>query len=316
MTLVWTMTALTFAAAQGAPSPATDIHLSNGIVEAIVSPAKARITFFGRPGGTNMLWSNPRPVPSPNGINHGGDRVLYSPQALWPQIRPEGAPDPTAINMPWTVIEQSINRIVLQSDWDSDLGVRMTRTVLLPDGRPELVQTYHLTRCRDNPFPVHIWTIAQVRPTGTVLMNLADEAPKHHGNAATDLLRSIDEDESIAYFPKAQALRFRWPTDRASKLGTFGTWIAWIEGTEGLLISAPWVREDAFYFDRSNLQVFVLPGPRGFMELETQTPTTMLSAKESLEHVVRWRLLSWKEPPAQNEELAKEITRLAGEMTP
>lgn len=316
---LWTMTSLALSSVQVVGSslaPSTDISLQNGVVEAIVSPAQGRVTFFGRPGGRNLLWTNPEPKRGPNGINHGGDRVLFSPQVLWSQIRQGGVPDPTAINTPWQVLEQSKERVVLQSEWDQDLDVRMTRTISLPQRKPELTQHYRLARRQKNPFPVHIWTIAQVPPKGAVWMDVAKDSPNHHGTAYRDLLRSLDEEASVSLLPLAQAVRFQWPSDRAAKLGTFGTWLAWVEGSQGLLVVAPWQRKKSYFIDQSNLQVFTLPGKTGFLELETQTPTSNLSPGESLEHTVRWCLLEWEESPAWDEALAGELAVKASKLAP
>lgn len=315
----WTMTSLALSSVQMADTSSSavpDISLQNGVVKAVVSPAQGRVTFFGRPGGRNLLWTNPEPKLGPNGINHGGDRVLFSPQSLWSQIRKGGAPDPAAINTPWQVLEQSKDRVVLQSNWDEDLEVRMTRTISLPKGRPELTQHYRLTRRKKNPFPVHVWTIAQVPPKGAVWMAAATDSPNHHGNTVRDLMRSIDEDANLTVLPQAQAVRFQWPRDRATKLGTFGTWIAWVDGSQGLMVAAPWQRKNSYFIDQSNLQVFSLPGETGFVELETQTPTTDLPPGESLEHTVHWRLLEWDEPPTWDEALAEDLAAKATELTP
>lgn len=275
---------------------ANEMLLRNGYIEVGVDPDKGRIVHLSQPGGENRLWVNPEAEKhyQERGWNSwGGDRVLFSAIDLWAQIYGSHHPDPVANDEPWEVVEKGETFIHLKSGLSPELGVWGERVIRLEDGKAAVRQLYRLHKVKSSPFPVHVWTLAHVPAVGTAWMGIAADTLHRPEEPVYNFFRDRKFIEGSLFFPEKGLVAIQMPKERVLKVGTFGSWVAWEHENMLLWIAADWTRNHP-YIDRSNLQVFILSGPNGFMELETQSPSTFLNVGETLEHETVMGLLDWK----------------------
>jgi hypothetical protein len=132
--------------------------LSNGLVEATVSPTVGRITRFGFVGGRNVLWTNPKQdIAGDDWPNRGGDKLW-----LWPQAQ-RGSPPPTdPTDGPWT-LRPIANGVVITSPVVKAFGVRLVRTITLEPGLPVMTVTNSVDVVDPSKaYDLALWNVAQV----------------------------------------------------------------------------------------------------------------------------------------------------------
>lgn len=137
------------------PDSALVILRGDELEVGILSEMAGRIVLLRRPGGENLLQSDPalwaehpskRPDPSagPFWKEYGGHITWLAPQSGWwayqndyPEMHGQGwPPDPYQIYGPATVVEKSDRHVILSGPESPITGVRMTKEVrLLDDGR-------------------------------------------------------------------------------------------------------------------------------------------------------------------------------------
>lgn len=263
------------------------ILLTNQAVQAVVRPDIGRIISFGRPGGPNRLWVAGDPLAFRNVLPmHGGLRIMISPETLWRQIRNGHRSDPATDGGAWTVLEQSDLHICMQT-FSKDLSVTVNWTIRLHDELPELQMNYELTRTEANPFPVHLWSIAQVPLEGDLLFSNQRFWDEPYRNC----IWAPKLDETVALFPEQQALRFSGAAvSEPLKIGTFGRWIAHARNGEAFVVCAPEIQRRA-YVEGSNLQGFSWGGHFPFYEMEHTGPLHDLKVGESFQTAETWALV-------------------------
>lgn len=266
---------------------ATDpVILQNAAAEIIVRPDIGRILSFRTLEGSNVLWvaEDPNsfgPVPQ-----YGGLRIMISPEVLWGQIRSPRRSDPATDGGPWTVSDQG-GRHVRMETYSPDLGVKVRWTIRLHETEPSLSLAYEIERVKDNPFPVHVWSIAQVPLREKVWMSRVPhiDAPFHN------FLRTPALNQAAALYQAEEALVFDGTQGSAPlKIGTFGTWIAHPHNGSTFVITAP-APQRLPYSDNSNLQAFAWPGRFPFYEIEVTSPMQHLKAGELLHAQETWRII-------------------------
>lgn len=284
---------------------AEQIVLRNASVEAVIRPDIGRVISFSRVGESNVLWVADDPLAfDPTLPNYGGLRVLISPQGLWDQIHQANRPDPATDGGPWTVVEKEA-RHVQMTTFSSDLGVQIVWDVRMHESRPELTMHYRMTRTAENPFPVHVWSIAQAPVGGEIYLESQPhiKTPYHNFLRIPGGLKPFMEPVL-----DARAYRFvpgSW--QEPLKTGTFGRWIAYVAKQQAFIQIGPALQKLP-YSDRSNLQAFLFPRVLPFCELEITSPTYSLRLGESFEMEETWLLADV--PQGSSEETAEEIERL------
>ena len=90
--------------------------LENDAVRAEIVPEwGGRLQFFGRPGGTNALWTNPAAADVTDAWkNVGGEKTWAGTMAMWPGFK-GGAPHPWFDEGPFEVIRASSTNILLRA---------------------------------------------------------------------------------------------------------------------------------------------------------------------------------------------------------
>lgn len=146
--------------------------ITNGVVEAVISPATGRVTRFGFVGGTNVLWVNPdlrgdEPITGPDWVNFGGDKVWIWPETEW-KVR-TGAkswkPVSDPPSRPYTV-RRTKTGVVMVSPVIDKFGVRLVREISLQPGQPTMtiVNKFDVVdrRVAANGGPLALWTVTQI----------------------------------------------------------------------------------------------------------------------------------------------------------
>lgn len=275
------------ATGESSPHPVVEhrVHwLANDHVRVGVAPAIGRVVWFGATGADNLLWmSDAPPSPADVYVNWGGDKLWPAPQAVWAEAfgqRADWPPDGVIDGESWRVVEATDDRLVIESHVNRDLQVRARRAIeLLPD-HPAVRMVNTLTRVAPNRFPVHVWTVTQVRPPSFILMGTAPDA--------TPWVSLLSDPEQKAHVMRIndQAICFRPPAGKL-KIGTRGGWVASV-WDDVVLVEHTAVDPAGVYADGTSAQVYTSPD---YAELELLSPTTQLQPGETLSNTVTWRLL-------------------------
>lgn len=270
------------------------IHLVNSGCTAGISPRVGRVVEFFRARGANILWRTSDPVAAEDLIgpytNWGGDKIWPAMQMMWPRYsRGQWPPDGTIDGKPWTVVERSERRLVIESAVNAELRVRARRTFELDAQSPRLQIDSVLTRVERSPLPVCIWSVTQVKRPDIALLDVAPDRAEasdwRHINLSDDghplsppVVQNVAAHRAIAYRPA---------TNPPGKIGGFGRWLAGVY-PEGIFLQQTAFEPTGAYPDRSNIQVFAC---ERYVEIETLSPQVQLQPGESLRHGVVWKLL-------------------------
>lgn len=273
---------------------ADTVTLGNGHVEVGVAPGVGRIVRFAPAGGENVLWvapagayDHPFVAYGRTYVNVGGDKVWPTVQALWPRAYGGGdwPPEAAIDGSPWTLVEHSPGRIVIESPVSPALGVRVRRTIALPANAPRVEITNELTRVKPSVFPVHLWTVTQAVPPAAVMLDIAADraaAPPfvHLSDpaAVAPHLATVADDEAV-----------RWRLDQVgdAKLGTLGRWVAALY-PDTIFLQSTGFDPRAAYPDASSVQVY---SSGDYTELELLSPFVHLQPGQTLTNRVTWQLL-------------------------
>lgn len=283
------------------------LTLQNGKIFLALDPALGRIVGFGSAASRqNLIWLNradqlpDRSAPQA-WRNYGGDKVWVSQQKTWPFIRNADRPDPDIDGSPWQLLEATEHRAVLESRQSRTLNVRVRRTVTLAERAPRVTIHNVLHRSAPSPFPVHIWSITQIRPTECCLLHSAAQKPDPRpylelcapGTLPRDRVTELDA--SVLFRPPRGE-----PAD--SKIGTLGKWVAAVF-PDWVLLQRHIFDPTACYPDGSSVQVYACPD---YLELETLSPSLHLQPGEELAHTVSWELRE-RRPDTPPRQLAAEL---------
>jgi hypothetical protein len=145
------------------------IHLSNGVIEATVDPAKGRIMGFAFVGDDNLLWANPD-APQDQWLRWGGDKVWLWPQSAWRERTGQDWPPPGDPPAQPHHVRATRNGLVMTSPVVSQYGVRLVRELSMAPGQPTLTivnraEVVDPALARD----VALWTVTQVPPVDEVI---------------------------------------------------------------------------------------------------------------------------------------------------
>ncbi len=288
------------------------VALSNEHLTVEVSPAAGRLVSLIPAGGENLLWrasqqqiAEDRQRPRRVYLNWGGDKVWPALQAIWPRIlniAGQWPPIPVIDGDPWRLVDQSSNTLTIESAISPHLNVQVRRRIQLHPAEPRLTITNTLTRIKPSPFPVHIWSVSQVRNPRFALLGLAPDRPEPDitwipfgGISKFQPHWTVELDGAIKYQPGF---------DKATKIGTFGEWIAGV-WPERILLQRTRFDPRAAYPDGSNIQIYTSPK---YTEIETLSPQVHLQPGESLTNTVDWFILD--RPDADNQGLVNRLAAL------
>lgn len=267
--------------------------LDNGNVTLQAALRIGRIVSFHRPGETNWLVVHDEvPTLGWNWNPWGGDRMWPTSQTLNYQIYRNNGFDPVIDGNPWALISKTATTLEMRSGISPQLGLQVTHRIELVGQSTEVVHTYRVERISESKFPVHVWTVTGVRAGDYMLME-SDARVKHDGYKPYRTWAGLDFTTSPAasLLPNTRILQVFPPKEGSMKVGTYGRWIASVNGGSAFWQSVRYLPED-LYLDACNLEAFV-DIKTGNHELEALSPTWFLARGESREWTVRWRLLDF-----------------------
>jgi len=183
------------------------------------------------------------------------------------------------------VLEASENRLVMESESDEFMHVRLRRTLTLDPKRPVLTIRNTLTQEKPTPWPAQIWSVTQCPPPNYTLLGISDETPEPDRPYINLLHKPPLPEESVKLLDGA--VRFVRPPDQGcAKIGAIGTWCASVYNDVVFLQTSD-ASPQACYPDGANVEVFACGD---YIELETLSPSKHLRPGDALSNTVTWSL--------------------------
>jgi hypothetical protein len=135
--------------------------LSNGTVDLVFVPSIGRIMRYGRTGGPNVLWENPKmlgrlPVETKDWQNFGGDKLWPAPQTVW------GWPPDPALDPGTHEVRPRKNAIMVIGRPSGKSGIHFEREIVM-DARGTAVRIVNrMINSSAKPQKWAVWEIAQI----------------------------------------------------------------------------------------------------------------------------------------------------------
>ncbi len=261
------------------------ITLTNDAIEVKVSTQTGHTISLAPPNEPNLLYEADGDL--------GGEALHPLQQVqLWfltgPVIGPL-QPDPTFWDSPWKVISQTGDALVLESEVSPLLKLKATRTYQLLGDQPALEVTTTLKRVAPNPYPVHVWSITQLKRPNYVLLDV-EEMPGPDYLLPWKELSRPGRLESYMRQPLEGAVMFRvkGQTFDNPKLGTLGDWVATIVRPGLALVKSVPLENSGCYPDGTSMQAYA---NQDFTEIETLSVNQHLQPGETLTSRSVWQLV-------------------------
>ena len=271
--------------------------ISNGIVELAVDPAIGRVMHFGRVGGPNLLWTNPRAQecasPFHGWINYGGDKVWLWPESDWKLWHGVHAPPGDPPTEPHRIEVLSKRSLRVISPEIEACGMRIAREITLDAESAGATLVNRLEKVSHTKLqkPVGIWTVTQLPATREIFARFVSDArdPKfasfEHGTWP-----AIRADSSIAVLER--------PREAWAKIGLEADVLATTVGSELFSIFSGANFPSASYAPHCRAQVFSDPdrsqfrvdGVGPYIEFEFTSPVRKLDPGDAIELLQRWTL--------------------------
>jgi hypothetical protein len=281
------------------------LRLSNGVAEAIVVPAVARILHYGMVGGPNLLWDNAGVAgQSPRAdqwANYGGDKLWIWPQEDWPVRTGSAWPPPTDLpntirNTAHTVADHALQ---LTSGIIPNYGLRTVREISLAAEGTRLTLSSRLEQVMgEADTPVAAWTVTQVPANGDLFARLVPGARLSEGYR----LHMPDSWDAVARDGDDIVL-VRRAAGHAAKLGLDADLLAWHR--DGMLVvgrSVDAAAELSDFAPGDRAQIYshldsdpTLPPGVSYVELEFTSPLKAPLCGKSVALETHWEILSLPE---------------------
>ena len=267
----------------------SSVHISNGVVEAIIVPAVARVMQFRFVGDEDgPFWENTelrgkvaKPY-SEQWANFGGDKVWPAPQSDWVRIRNRAWPPPDTFDSLPLLAEMREDYVELVSSTDPHYGIRFRRMIELDKSKPIMTITTEYQKVDGEPINLAIWTITQVKDPELIRIPL-----KGGGKKAPYVLQIPAPPPDLKVTKEAITLT-RDPKAN-HKIGAYGDRLIWIGKNWTLEISAS--REKGDYPDQgSSAEVYTNADPLAYVELEMLGPLKQLKEGDKIKHQVTYKL--------------------------
>jgi len=270
------------------------VTLTNDSVYLSVSPQIGRVVAFGRVGHQSVIWLRDEQAvkkAKANGRwpNYGGDKVWPNIQSQWHEIydRP-WPPDDVIDNQPWQIINQTPDSLTLQSNVSEQQHLQIHRMFQLLPGQARVQIHNTITQLAETSYPVHVWSITQVKPPTRTLLHVMNPSPVSNADERYVWVTLPKKPGKPQWLPDVSAVYHDQTVSQSGKLGTMGQWIEAIYPTQ-IFRQSHAVIAGAYYPERASIEYYV---GKGYAELETLSPAQVLTPGQTLEHTVTWELLS------------------------
>lgn len=256
--------------------------LSNGKVQAIVSPSIGRIISFGFVGGENLLWNNAEAAKSGEYANHGGDKVWTAPQSQW-----NWPPDPALDGRPFTVTHNHRDTIEITSGVSDKFHVSVRRRIRMRSGASGLEIENELNYTGSTVAQIGAWEVCQVNAPERLRIPYPASSPKP---TFRDYPTMRLKPGMVTVEP--HAIVVKWTGESGSKMGCaspLGRIVADFPHAR-FTISTPYVSGATYPDQGSSVQVFQSPAPTKYVEMELCAPLHRFSRPGSQKMRVEWKL--------------------------
>lgn len=269
----------------GLTAVAGEVTFGHDQLTLVLNPALGRIVELRTPTVKNLIWMNPTPEEGKlNGwVNWGGEKLWWGPQEDWARVTGVRWPVDPAIDLEWSVTDQTAERLALRGRVSEYQGVRAEREIrLLPEVTGFVVQTT-LRREVDKPHRIQPWAVAQVRPPEWCWMDCgtSEGAPYLDMRPGLDPKPFVHPVEGQAGLLRVQACA------GVFMIGTGGRWLAAVYPDVVLvqIITSP---RRGQYLEGVSLQLF---SADPYVELETLGGVETPAVGESTGYDLTWLLL-------------------------
>lgn len=252
----------------------SDIRLENSNFVLEIRPETGRVRHIGFQDGPNLLWEPAQPADLGGWINHGGDKLWFSPQSAW-----NWPPDPDLDGRPWTARREGMS-VHMVSPISRQFGIRLERRITLTaDG---VLFRNRLINLGLKPVDFAPWQVTQIIDPDWVRMDVAGGLHRYEDRPLIDGYNVVD----------GETLWIRRNRRESRKFGTgspTGTITARIGDT--LIEMVARYEPGATYPDQGSAQqVFTADDPHAYVELELTGPLAKVAPGRSVELTVHLRL--------------------------
>jgi len=291
-----------------APGSINLVVLSNGQFELAVSPATGRIVRYGRAGGRNLLWENPRAAeaasPFPGWLNWGGDKLWIWPESDWKlwQDREHGSPPGDPPPSAYQVVRVSPCLLQMTSPVIARYGVRIVRDIVLEEtgSRVKMVNTLEKVAEGSLALPVAPWTVTQIPAPTMILARLAPTAaPPGYAAFPPNPWKDVVVTGNVVVMkrPPAPWVKMGLEADLlAVPVGDLLFTAQVVMPAYSAETYQPLCRAQVFSAPDSSR--FLPPGVGAYVEMEFTAPARKLAAGESVSLAIVWELHPVKEDGA------------------
>lgn len=243
-----------------------------------------RMIELSAPGVKNLIWMNPTPEEGKlNGwVNWGGEKLWWGPQDDWERLTGVRWPVDPAVDLDWTVVEQTAGRLRMRGGLSEFQGVRAEREVTWLADRPGFAVRTTLRREVAKLHRIQPWGVAQVRPPEWCWMECAtDGVPYVSMRAELDPVPFVRRAEGQQGLLRVQACA------GVFMIGTSGRWLAAVY-PEVVLVQVITTPRRGDYLEGVSLQLF---SADPYVELETLGGMETPAVGESTGYDLTWLLL-------------------------
>lgn len=295
------------------------IHITNGQTEAsILSDVGGRIVSFRRKNGENVLKSDPtlwnepaseRIKPTADTLDfkaYNGHEVWVGPQSLWwkqQDLNEEKKnsllfwpPDPFISFGSYKILDQSDNRVVLESEQSPISGVVITKEIEI-DCNGKLHFSATIQNMRNTPVSWDIWFVTRVNGHNLnfVPVNAPEEVslsePSHSYQGRP---RYKIEENYFSFTPLDKDPNFEECTGKAFIRSNHPI-IATVCGSELFILKYTHHTPDTIHPEQSEIELYNFvheEREKSLLELEYHSPFQKLNPGEKMKSSMTWELIS------------------------
>ena len=266
------------------PSPPQAVRLVGGSLTLLVLPQQGgRISSLKQDGVEQLFTANQDSVLF-------GSTVWTSPQSVW-----RWPPYPALDSGPYTLLEQTTQRVMLQSAVCPQSGYQLTKTITVLDPDSAIGLTYTLQNRTDSSRTLALWEVTRRPKTGVCLFAPGEFMPGQYRtpnpaykNAFYLTRQPAGAFPGLTVTDSLVQLRVESGANRVPKLFSDSRgWLAHV-AHDRLFVK---VFADAPVADlppfQGEVEVFTAPG-KDYIELEAHSPYRRLGPGQLLTWRVRW----------------------------
>jgi hypothetical protein len=264
--------------------------LANGTVDLVFVPKIGRIMRYGKVGGPNVLWENPKmlgklPIETKDWQNFGGDKVWPGPQTVW-----GWPPDPELDPGKHEAKLLSGNRLLVIGAASGKSGVRFEREIAMDPAGTGVRIVNRMVNTSTKPVKWAVWEIAQIDDPDYATLPLSPV--EVHPLKYYPFPDNVPLAERVTVEPDRVVIRR--DTQKSAKIGSYS------EKSEASSVKAGQrfritVEDRAEPSERyphggGRQEIYTNPNPDSYVELEMLGPVRDLKPGERSELRLRWTL--------------------------